>query len=28
MWESLIGVYGQAQAWPTPTGNEPYFLGR
>ena len=28
MWESLIGIYGQTQAWPTPTGNEPYFLGR
>jgi hypothetical protein len=23
MWESLIGAYGQTQAWPTPTGNEP-----
>jgi|GEM_PF-1649484 len=22
-WESLIGIYGQAQAWPTPNGNEP-----
>jgi hypothetical protein len=23
MWESLIGIYGQAQPWPTPNGNEP-----
>jgi hypothetical protein len=23
LWESLIGQYGQWQAWPTPTGNEP-----
>jgi hypothetical protein len=28
LWESLIGVYGQAQAWPTPQGNEPAFTGR
>lgn len=28
MWESLIGVYGQAQAWPTPKGNEPDFPAR
>jgi hypothetical protein len=27
MWESLIGIYGQAQPWPTPTGNEPPFSG-
>jgi hypothetical protein len=27
MWESLIGIYGQAQAWPTPTGNEPPYGG-
>jgi hypothetical protein len=25
MWESLIGVYGQAQAWPTPDGQEPLW---
>jgi len=23
MWESLIGIYGQTQVWPTPTGDEP-----
>ena len=23
MWESLIGIYGQAQPWPTPDGQEP-----
>lgn len=26
MWESLIGVFGQAQAWPTPQGSEPPYL--
>jgi len=25
MWESLIGPYGQAVAWPTPTGQEPLW---
>jgi hypothetical protein len=25
MWESLIGVYGQAVAWPTPNGQEPLW---
>lgn len=28
MWESLIGIYGQAQAWPTPHGTEPLFPAR
>lgn len=28
MWESLIGEYGQTQAWPTPMGNEPLFPNR
>lgn len=28
MWESLIGVYGQAQAWPTPHGTEPLYPAR
>jgi len=28
MWESLIGIYNQAQPWPTPNGNEPGILGR
>jgi hypothetical protein len=28
MWEGLIGIYGQAKAWPTPTGDEPAFNGR
>jgi hypothetical protein len=28
MWESLIGIYNQAQPWPTPDGNEPGWLGR
>ena len=28
MWESLIGSYGQTQAWPTPRGNEPAWPGR
>jgi hypothetical protein len=23
MWESLIGIYGQTQVWPSPDGNEP-----
>lgn len=27
-WESLIGVFGQAQAWPTPRGDEPGFPAR
>lgn len=25
MWESLIGIYGQAQPWPTPDGQEPLW---
>jgi hypothetical protein len=28
LWESLIGVYGQAQPWPTPTGDEPDWPDR
>ncbi|HEY1622621.1 MAG TPA: hypothetical protein VGG16_02390 [Streptosporangiaceae bacterium] len=28
LWESLIGIYGQAQAWPTPNGNEPAWPDR
>lgn len=28
MWESLIGIFGQAQPWPTPEGTEPLFPGR
>jgi hypothetical protein len=28
MWESLIGAYPHAQAWPTPKGNEPGFPAR
>jgi hypothetical protein len=28
MWESLIGIYGQATAWPTPNGTEPPITGR
>jgi hypothetical protein len=28
LWESLIGVYGQAVAWPTPRGNEPGYPAR
>jgi hypothetical protein len=27
MWESLIGIYGKAQPWPTPTGDEPPYGG-
>jgi hypothetical protein len=25
MWESLIGIYGQTQVWPTPDGQEPLW---
>ncbi|HZR54469.1 MAG TPA: hypothetical protein VFB06_33835 [Streptosporangiaceae bacterium] len=28
MWESLIGAFPHAQAWPTPKGNEPLFPQR
>jgi hypothetical protein len=27
-WESLIGIYGQTTAWPTPDGTEPPITGR
>ena len=27
MWETMIGIFGQEQAWPTPTGNEPSLPG-
>jgi hypothetical protein len=28
MWESLIGIYGETTAWPTPQGAEPVITGR
>jgi hypothetical protein len=28
MWESLIGIYGQTQPWPTPDGTEPSWPAR
>jgi hypothetical protein len=28
MWESLIGINGQTQVWPTPTGQEPAWPTR
>ncbi len=27
MWETMIGIFGHEQAWPTPTGNEPSLPG-